>query len=1545
MKNNKIPAASRLFSPLRLLSLLFLLITAPTLQAAGSQTFSKELLSGSTPQPGEDVEYNLVTACSSLTSDCGELTITDTLPAELRIKSCVVPPGFTVVNCPVDGTDIEITKDDVLNGGDSLVITINTYVFLEAAPGAVFSNTASATITAPNEPENGTVDATSEEATVGATEPKWSLKKARIDPAVSLLPAADTDVRYTVSMCSDTAVGNQDITDAKLIDVFPVGASVVNADGGTVDANSITWDLGNLDIATLYASTAYSNRVCINKTYTLNYPSATFPIGTVIDNTLSATGTFPEGSEGPVGTDQVLSEEIGEPTPGAKHSKFAADVVAGVDGGPLQWALKANIDNSNAPVGDLVFYDQLPSAPAGVLPLSVTSGQWNSPATTNAPSGSDVRATIGYAITTPCQSVTYTDLATDLASPASAATYALPADAACVRWVFTDKAADGPALPRGWRFETAPVVEIGTTAIAGPFPQPVENCMFATYQNFDGSQGMSGRDCDTANVEDATPAIDIQKKTSTNNVPPGAEVQYTLTSQHVAGDSTGDSINPVITDLLPAELSFVSLDSITITGGSSAVVDPNFELIQDFNGSGRTLVRFSWGDTPPAGAMQLDGSAAVANPAAFEYGKKIVIKFTTQVKSGTLPAVYGNETQYFDNGPRYTCAQGQPDITDMDGDGDSAEKACYDRVGLTVVSAAVISGIKWIKGDHPTLSNIDDPITSPAVSNAECPTDGAGYTRFPCVAQTQHEGTFNYRIEIENMGNEALSEYIMYDVLPEVDDTGVGEPLAGFERGTNWRPQMTGPITALDVFTQNVMAQTGSVIEYSTGANPCRPEVSATTTESPEDHWQSGCDNDWAATPPAGDYSAVTAFRLRLPFTDAPYWEPTQVLRFQVDMQAPADAPPSVVGDADIFNPAWNSFAHRATQQSNSARLATSEPRQVGIVLPEAFRLGNLVWLDRNANGIANNGEPGIEGVTVEVWQDADANSIASTGDVKIDETITDANGKYAFTNLKAGSYYVVIPTPDTQAALSGLFSSSVNEEVTDDDGDNNDNGVLAITVSANGLGSSIVTLGTGASEPTNERLRAGRSDDDNDAYPDALSNYSVDFGFHLPCDMPEPTIVTACSDPGTPDDASDDIFSYTINVTDSGTGAGFYIRGDDTKNRLDYGADQGPFSSFLVNEGDQVITLIDRHQNSCQRTNVTLTVPNSCSSGGNPVVNIGPAGTCAVAVNTMDWGKLNWQDPLSDSSYPWVQTFSDVDGSGVDMTVTIPRKHRAGNAGYIDQPGDDIAVYTGSPDVLRFWHPNDADVDQVVVSFSRPVKAEQIVIGGNRNNGTYGVLEFMAYRNSDATGNVVLPNATTYTDPGSTQSVVRGIALTTDPAGAALTLTDSGDTAGADFNAGYVAGRQGYALVGLTATRNWGIIDYQDVEVRSFSWELYASDVDSPQTARDNRIASGESNSAYLGSFKFCVEPLPDLSLTKTANRTSAKRGETVIYTLTVTNDSSATATATGVQVEDLLPAGIRHISNIATQGTYTPGNGLWIIGDIDVGASVSLTITTVVD
>jgi protocatechuate 3,4-dioxygenase beta subunit len=60
--------------------------------------------------------------------------------------------------------------------------------------------------------------------------------------------------------------------------------------------------------------------------------------------------------------------------------------------------------------------------------------------------------------------------------------------------------------------------------------------------------------------------------------------------------------------------------------------------------------------------------------------------------------------------------------------------------------------------------------------------------------------------------------------------------------------------------------------------------------------------------------------------------------------------------------------------------------------------LGDRVWNDANQNGIQDNGEPGIEGVTVKLYT-CDGTFVA--------ETTTDANGIYGFSGLMPGSYYV----------------------------------------------------------------------------------------------------------------------------------------------------------------------------------------------------------------------------------------------------------------------------------------------------------------------------------------------------------------------------------------------------------------------------------------------------------------------------------------------------------------------------------------------------------
>ena len=77
-------------------------------------------------------------------------------------------------------------------------------------------------------------------------------------------------------------------------------------------------------------------------------------------------------------------------------------------------------------------------------------------------------------------------------------------------------------------------------------------------------------------------------------------------------------------------------------------------------------------------------------------------------------------------------------------------------------------------------------------------------------------------------------------------------------------------------------------------------------------------------------------------------------------------------------------------------------------------------------------------------------------------------------------------------------------------------------------------------------------------------------------------------------------------------------------------------------------------------------------------------------------------------------------------------------------------------------------------------------------------------------------------------------------------------------------------------------------------------------------------------------------LAMAKTvSNATPIVRG-TITFTITLTN--SGPNTATGVQVADVLPAGLTFVSATVSQGTYTPATGLWDVGTVNAGTPRTL-------
>uniref|UniRef100_UPI0026131A4C T9SS type B sorting domain-containing protein n=1 Tax=uncultured Aquimarina sp. TaxID=575652 RepID=UPI0026131A4C len=85
------------------------------------------------------------------------------------------------------------------------------------------------------------------------------------------------------------------------------------------------------------------------------------------------------------------------------------------------------------------------------------------------------------------------------------------------------------------------------------------------------------------------------------------------------------------------------------------------------------------------------------------------------------------------------------------------------------------------------------------------------------------------------------------------------------------------------------------------------------------------------------------------------------------------------------------------------------------------------------------------------------------------------------------------------------------------------------------------------------------------------------------------------------------------------------------------------------------------------------------------------------------------------------------------------------------------------------------------------------------------------------------------------------------------------------------------------------------------------------------------------------------DLVIAKTVDNATPDEGDTINYTITVTNNGPARATT--VSITDQLPVGVTYISDTPSQGTYDDATGIWTVGDMDNGNVVTLILEATVD
>jgi uncharacterized repeat protein (TIGR01451 family) len=84
------------------------------------------------------------------------------------------------------------------------------------------------------------------------------------------------------------------------------------------------------------------------------------------------------------------------------------------------------------------------------------------------------------------------------------------------------------------------------------------------------------------------------------------------------------------------------------------------------------------------------------------------------------------------------------------------------------------------------------------------------------------------------------------------------------------------------------------------------------------------------------------------------------------------------------------------------------------------------------------------------------------------------------------------------------------------------------------------------------------------------------------------------------------------------------------------------------------------------------------------------------------------------------------------------------------------------------------------------------------------------------------------------------------------------------------------------------------------------------------------------------------DLYLAKTVDNPTPHVGDTITFTITLTNLGSDAAT--NVVVKDLLPAGLAFVSAIASEGVYDHATGIWSVGTVAPGTPQTLQISATV-
>ncbi|MCE9645064.1 MAG: DUF11 domain-containing protein [Chloroflexi bacterium] len=1132
----------------------------PGVQAAGEQLILTKTVEGNVTeaQVGDMLRYRIRFSCSSLTTPCGPMEITDVLQPGLIYMpppASSVPAGFSIGYASATRT-ITITKDDnnLLDGSQyDAVIAVTVDYDLRPLPAAI-NNTVNGRIN----PSGTWIPATPASAppvTIDAANPHWGLTKTLSSPIIN--PTVDTDVTYQIRLCPTTpppGEGNVPLRNITITDTMPVGATFVSAsNGGTELSGTVTWPV--------VAGPIYPPN-CLTRLVTIRYNSPIFSIGDSVTNTASADGVYTDSTGGTVGPVGVATNPIiHDIDPISEIPTYSKNDVGDPVGfsGTGRFVLNLNTNGTNYPSNELILIDNLPPE---LQVTGVTTGQWSS-------AFNHVRAYVEYSTN---NGSSYTAFPGQPISYNTNAAYAAPSTKITnVRWRF-EYDPDGLApftytqagLPYTWSFTTGPEVRITPRAVAttadlpsgAPLPAAVpgstyNNCLQVSRRDSSGTSITDACDIEPMTVQGSFVSLRTSKNetpgaswddlddplintfTADGTILPGDTLRYRITVE-VTERSSAPLIDPTILDTLPSTTDFIFVRNGTAQlDGVDLATQPVFSQ-------------------PAADKLQWDFPGLTINPLPLG-SHFLTVEFFARIPRGQAPGTYTNNLYTVTDSVDALCENGtqvEDSVNgDVDGDNDLTDPACQFPDTYVVERSAALRGEKWIRSTD--TDNILVVESNTFLPSGSCPNGGstglAGggsnpFTRFPCISQAFPEGAlslgqvapppasttlddFEYNLRIFNDGNVPMLEYVLYDILPFVGDTGSGGTLSSSARLSEFRPTLRGPVDFIS--GPAGLSSSDFTIEYNLTSNPCRPEVFDQPIATP--NVPSACDDTWTTI----WSTAARSYRIRL--NSGSLIQPSSIsseVRFGVPMYIPLDALPAGFDPNDALSHeiAWNSFSHVGSYDKDPSAavviqdLLASEPRKVGITVPEVMSVGNRVWRDSDNSGTINppdDSTPGIANVVVNLYQDFNNDGLPDG--TPIGTTLTDSGGYYLFSNIPFDSavlnnnrYVIGVPSSNFGAgqplvslrSSTGTPATSTYTSPPSTNGDNNDNGIDPITPGLEVFSASfLLQPGT---EPVSE---TDLSANDRDGLAgqrrgvngerDNNSDLTLDFGFFGGTDIP----------------------------------------------------------------------------------------------------------------------------------------------------------------------------------------------------------------------------------------------------------------------------------------------------------------------------------------------------------------------------------------------------------------------------------------------------------